>query len=246
METQSYRIDNTGRFFKETLYSEEIEVTEAVAKAFQTGMMVTFHNVDVIQMPDGARYPVHVKYDNSNNLAYWSVQLTQLTLNTAFRTVGEGDDKYLTPKFVYGADDTVLSIPWVVPLDAEDYQPQLILVVCVDNSNLKSQKQYLFAFDHKKACYRLPVSNLYATCELCCGEFDRYGASHIDCVGKAVEQFRKAQWNADLYQPEEMKQSEKFFRLKPLKEGFQTLPIQGNWTKLCQKVSTPTVQLAVL
>ena len=42
-------------------------------------------------------------------------------------------------------------------------------------------------------------------------------------------------------------QSQKFFRFKPTKETFETLPIQAdNWTVLCDKVGSALMERVVV
>ena len=42
-------------------------------------------------------------------------------------------------------------------------------------------------------------------------------------------------------------QSQKFFRFKPTNETFETLPIEAtDWTSLCEKVSTATMDRVIL
>jgi hypothetical protein len=249
METTTYRIDNEGRFFREYLNSQEIEVTEAVAKAFQqTQPLIAIPYTGSITSSDGREYETGVKYDPNTSLAYWSVKIPEIMLTTAFHPVSIADNTILVPKFKYDARDkteVVMSVPWVVPVDTHSKRgPRVVLVVTVDGQ-LISGKQYLFAFDEKGAAYRMPMSNIYGTCELCCGDFNRRGVSHMECVYNAIEQFRKGQWNSDLFDPEDDATASKFFRFAPLKEGFQTLDIEGKWTDHCQKVSTPTVKYAL-
>lgn len=245
METRSFRIDGEGRFFSEVLYSQEIEVTDAVAKAFQQGQLLTLHNVGSITTEDGTKHFLHVKHDTSTGWSYWTVQLTCLHINSAFRTIGEGKDAFLSPKFRHGGSDPVMSVPWYPgAMDEKGVLPIVTLVISVKSSDLSSGKQYLFAFDVKGNAYKMPMSNLYDTCELCCGQFDSYGSDQIDCVRKALEQFRKGAWNADLYSESLEESTKNFFRLHPEKEGFSTMPIVGSWTKWCVKVSTPTVKFA--
>jgi len=55
-------------------------------------------------------------------------------------------------------------------------------------------------------------------------------------VQASLEQFNRSKWNADLMRT--IEQSQKFFRFQPTKDSFETLPIQGEWTALCNKVST--------
>jgi hypothetical protein len=55
-------------------------------------------------------------------------------------------------------------------------------------------------------------------------------------VAASLDQFSRSKWNADLMRT--IEQSQKFFRFQPARDSFATLPIQGEWTSLCDKVST--------
>jgi hypothetical protein len=239
----SYRIDNEGRFYRERLISQEIEVTEAVAKAFQqTQPLVTIPNVAVLNGLD-----VGVKYRPTEGTYYWSVDIKEIMLHTAFVKYGEGDEAILVPKFDYDNKDknaVILSIPWKIVSDSEGFAPRVTLVVSVGSHPLRCLKQYLFAFDQRGVAWRLPMSNLYNTCELCSGEFDGCDNSQLGCVQKALDQFNRGVWNADLY-IDSNETSSNFFRFKPLKDGFETLRINGKWEALCSKVSTPTTKYAI-
>jgi len=40
--------------------------------------------------------------------------------------------------------------------------------------------------------------------------------------------------------------SDAFFRFQPENEGFKTLPVVGQWTNLCERVSAPELDFLIL
>jgi len=54
-------------------------------------------------------------------------------------------------------------------------------------------------------------------------------------VQKAIQQFRTASWNADLFK--NATDIWKFIRFKALDQGFATQPIIVPWTTMCTKVN---------
>jgi hypothetical protein len=104
---------------------------------------------------------------------------------------------------------------------------------------------WLFACDVDKRGYRLPLPNLHDDCRICTGAFDGDQETAFDCVKASLEQFNKSKWNADLMRTSE--QSKQFFRFKPTRDGFETLPIQSdNWTMLCEKVGSALIERVIV
>lgn len=127
---------------------------------------------------------------------------------------------------------------------------RIFLMVTVSNTSIISaakgrpvtSDQHLFAMDSAGRTYRLPTSNCFENCTLCTGIHRTDGASHIDCLNGAVNQFMTSEWQHDLAERGgvcSVQNSQSLFRYKPLEpDGFEQLPpLTADWTKYCVKVS---------
>jgi hypothetical protein len=69
------------------------------------------------------------------------------------------------------------------------------------------------------------LPNLHDDCRICTGGFEGDQETALECVRASLEQFNQSKWNSDLMRT--IEQSQKFFRFRPTKETFETLPILG-------------------
>jgi len=166
----------------------------------------------------------------------WSVPIDRIPLHARFRLINQ----VLVPMFA-SSTDIEMPLVWKVPAGVK-----VVFVVNTKQEDdfVSVEGNWLFACDADKRGYRLPLPNLHDDCRICTGQFEGDQENAFECVKASLEQFGKSKWNADLMRTSE--QSQKFFRFQPTKETFETLPIQGEWTALCNKVSTALYERVVV
>lgn len=173
------------------------------------------------------------------NVEFWTVQIKTLCLTAPF----DFADGVHTPNFNRRAAGwTILPMRWVPPSDM-----QLVLAVTTihDGSAFITGDQWLVAFDEQHRMWRLPVSNIYADCRLCHGQDVKYKPTQLDVVKECCELFAKSRWNGDLYNDggnaetlaQNTANTKAMFQFKPVKDGFEQLPVPKDWQKHCTKVA---------
>ena len=167
----------------------------------------------------------------------WSVPIDRLPLKARFKLISG----VLVPMFA-SLTDLEMPLVWQAP-------PEVRLVFVVRTELLDDcvtvGGNWLFAFSKDNNGYRLPLPNLHDECTICTGEFEESYDTAQAAVSASLEQFNKSKWNSDLMRTVE--QSQKFFRFRPTNETFPTLPIEASdWTTLCNKVSTATLDRVIL
>jgi len=162
------------------------------------------------------------------NDTLWSVPIDRIPLHARFKLINQ----VMVPMFASGTD---LEIPlvWRVPAGIK----VVFAVLTKQEDDIVSvDGNWLFAGDQDNRGYRLPLPNLHDDCRICTGQFEGDQETAFACVKASLEQFNQSKWNSDLMRT--IEQSQKFFRFQPTKETFETLPVQGEWTGLCNKIST--------
>ncbi len=236
-------IDTDGRFFRVDSTKVEIDPGPELEKCFKTNMSVKLPKLMVL--PGWGAVSVSV---DEQQLQHWSVEVKDITFKTSYRIKGEGETAELIPLFMEKSD-TAVSINWVKDdaMAGQKKSMELRFVAVIQpqgpGAGFKTFKQYLYAFDGSNA-YRLPISNLYDTGELCNGTYESLSATSSEALIKALNQFRTSSWNSDLWKDETI--VENFIRFKPLETGFKTLPIKSNWTQWCRKISTPLLKHVII
>lgn len=233
-------IEGDGRMFREETHRSEVEPGDAFQRALTSDITVRLRNF--IELPEYGF--CHVVADSHGPSQWWSIPMPTLNFRTTFAT----KDGIMYPTFLpAGQTETpVLEIPWSI-FDAFDGQAEpMYLRFVVQLKPVGAQwcanDHYLYALDRRKGCWRLPIANLYDTCQVCMGEYISTAPSAYDSVQKALAQFRRASWNSDLFYNRDTISD--FVRFKPLEKGFETLPIRGAWANSCAKVSTTNVNYA--
>ena len=169
---------------------------------------------------------VHASVGQHNTL--WSVPIDRIPLHARFKLVNQ----VLVPMFA-SSTDIEMPLVWSVPSGVK----VVFAVLTKQEDDIVSvEGNWLFACDKDNRGYRLPLPNLHDDCRICTGQFEGDQENAFECVKASLEQFGKSKWNADLMRT--IEQSQKFFRFQPTKDSFETLPIQGDWTGLCNKIST--------
>lgn len=226
-----------GQFYRVTLLHSPVDIpTGTLAR------MVMNQGVKITKLFDaalvGGKSGTVMGASIGANSAQFTVPIPSIILRSRFHLTAE---KVLVPDFACRLVATTVpqqNLEWVPPLDMSIY---LMVVISPDGHMLYVENCFLFAMDKDLRTYRLPTSNVYEDCRVCMGEFASMGTSHVDCVSKAVAQFKASTWNADLANRGGAKSAENghnMFRFKPNElEGFEQLPPAMPWPTLCTKVS---------
>ena len=223
---------NTDGSFVERLVSERVlDAGQSVLDTLTENITRQVRNV--FNIPDWGN--VHASVGQNDTL--WSVPIDHIPLHARFKLVNQ----VMVPMFA-SATDLEMPLVWKVPAEVK----VVFAVMTKQEDRLVSvEGNWLFACDVDKRGYRLPLPNLHDHCQICTGAFDGDQETAFDCVKASLEQFGKSKWNADLMRTSE--QSKQFFRFKPTKETFETLPIQSdNWTMLCEKVGSALIERVIV
>lgn len=239
-------IDAEGRIFRETFTRMEVDPGDSFQRAFTTGLVSRMRNI--IELPGYG--PCHVVLEHDSLIQYWSVPLATINFRTTFQATKK-DDKDPGELFpTFGPKDSkepTLEIEWSLAdaMVQQDEQMNLRFMVMVHqdrNQTYHTPKEgcFLYAFDGRKSCWRLPIANLYDTSQVCMGEFSSASPTSLGVVHKALAQFRSATWNSDLFYDSDAVR--RFIHFRPEGTSFKTLPILSPWTTFCQKISTATLK----
>jgi hypothetical protein len=243
MNILEHVIDNEGRFFRRTFQQDEIDPTDALIRSFSAGNSVKLQRALFME----GYGPIGIATTPDGNFLYFSIPLNEIVLKCEFDFFTSNKGPEAAPNFT--GRGTQLTIPWSVDqaFPSAAQRPRIIFSVCVAIESTRTHviHQYLFAIAKGGSAYRMPLSNLYETCEVCNGSYESIRLTAFQSVQAALTQFSNAPWNADLSNLSDKEDVQKFFHFKPLDKGFETLPIAGDWTHLCKKVATPELKYIV-
>jgi hypothetical protein len=231
MEKIEIIINDNGTITERTIKERNLKAEGEVLDALTAD--VTRKNHNVMQIPGWGMAHANVGLTDT----IWSIPIDRIPLKARFRVI----NSVLVPMFA-SMTDLEMPVVWKAPKEV-----RLVFVVRTERNDdcVVVGGNWLFAFNKDNNGYRLPLPNLHDECSICTGEFDGTYDSAQECVIASLEQFNKSKWNSDLMTTVE--QSQKFFRFKPTNETFDTLPIQAaDWTTLCEKVSTATMDRVIL
>ena len=229
-----FLITTEGRTYRRDVTYRELDPGDAMQKAFNKSVVTRIRNI--VELPGHG--PCHVTQEGATGIQYWSVPLYELVLRTTF-AAREGE---LYPTFAHkDSTEVPMEVVWNKEAGVGEMDKPMALrfvgeVAPSGENGYYVRDHYLYAFDERKAAYRLPLGNLYENCRLCMGEYDSSCSTAVGSLILALKQFRAAPWNSDLFSDEEL--IPRFFHFKPLEKGFMTLPILEDWTVNCNKVST--------
>lgn len=173
-------------------------------------------------------------------LYFVSCRLPALPLKTAFHAV----DKLMLP--VFSSDKAPMSLSWVPPKDM-DLRFIVGATYGAPQSNYPTgyfqfNTSYLLAFSSEKRCYKLPMPNIYADGRLCLGNSHIEVQSTLQDVYLATYRlFCDAPWGTDLWDNIEITQ--KLIRLEPTKDGFKSLPPDGDWKAMSAVVANELITM---
>lgn len=236
-EKTEFVISRDGRFYRRYETMEEIDPGNELQKVFTTAVHTTTRNLLELQ----GHGPIHLVAQQAENTMHVSVPMNEINFKTTFKVITEGAHKdQLYPSFATkNSTETMMEIPWKLEQAMEKQDASMRIrfhVMCRPNGDgWYAVDHYLYAFDGRGVAYRLPIANLFDTCQVCMGEYNSMHQNLIGTVQKAIQQFRTASWNADLFK--NANDVWKFIRFKALPEGFETQPITVPWTTMCAKVA---------
>ena len=186
--------------------------------------------------------PVGVALLNDNSIAFCSVRLPVLNLNSTIKT----DGSLVIPSFEEKGD--YVTLRWTPPMDMK-----LIYTAKLEftGSLWQSGMGYIFAFFSSTQVYRVPLPNVYNDCSICNGRNgDPYaGDTIMDCFSNSLSDFNSSKWNADLIHDSVngmFVESQRMFRFEPTSDGFNTIQTEIHWTKLSRPVGTDVLNYVVL
>lgn len=244
METKfRFIITDAGAFFREDTTLREIMPGDALQKAFTTNIVSTSRNL--LELPSHG--PVHMVYEQQQATWHFSVPMETINFRTTFKPI-INEAKYKDQLYpTFGAKETketLLEIEWNREKAASSQDAllkiSLLVQVKMTGEGYYAHDHYLFAFDGRGVAYRMPIANLFDTCQVCMGVYDSKSTTAVGSVILALRQFRSATWNADLFHSQDTVW--RFIRFKALDKGFETQPIVGAWTTLCEKVAPPQLK----
>lgn len=230
MEKTEIILQSNGTLTERRISERDLNVEPAVLDTLTENVTRQVRNV--FHIPGWGA--VHASVGPGDTL--WSVPLDRIPLHARFRLINQ----VLVPMFA-SVTDIEMPLVWKVPPEVK-----VVFVVGTQQEDelVSVDGNWLFACDADHRGYRLPLPNLHDDCLICTGTFEGDQKTACECVRASLEQFNRLQWNADLMRT--IEQSQRFFRFQPTQETFQTLPIQGEWTSLCNKVSTAIMERVIV
>lgn len=176
----------------------------------------------------------------TRNQTMIAVALSHLRLRSNFKLATVSRAKVLTPSFGQ-TNDPALDLNWPVP---DTLRLRFVSNIMPDGKRYYSGKSWLIAYDANGNAYVLPLGNLYDDASVCMGDYDYYGGSMIEAMERAFNQFNNSAWNSDLFTTIRSEYAQQLFKFKP--ESFEPILITTDWTRHCQKISTPITSLVCL
>lgn len=222
MEKTEIILHHDGSFVERRVSERTLNVGQNILDTLTENLTRQARNV--FQIPGWGA--VHASVGLNDTL--WSVVIDRIPLHARFKLVHQ----VLVPLFA-STTDLEMPLVWQVPADVKVI---FAVLTRLEDKRVSVEGNWLFACDAGNRGYRLPLPNLHDDCRICTGAFDGDQATALECVAASLDQFSRSKWNADLMRT--IEQSQQFFRFQPARDSFATLPIHGEWTALCDKVST--------
>jgi hypothetical protein len=230
MEKTEIVLQNDGSFVERLVSERTLNVGQSVLDTLTENVCRPVH--DVFNLPNWGT--VHANVGLNDTL--WSVPLDRIPLHARFKLINQ----VMVPMFA-SSTDIEMPLVWKVPVSVKVVFG--VLTKAVDGF-VSVEGNWLFACDQDKRGLRLPLPNLHDDCRICTGQFEGEQETALECVKASLDQFAVSKWNSDLMRT--IEQSQKFFRFLPTKDTFEPLPVQGEWTSLCNKVSTALYERVVI
>ena len=222
MEKTEIILQTDGSFIERLVSERTLNAGQSVLDTLTENITRQVHNV--FNIPGWGVAHANVGLNDT----LWSVPIDRIPLHARFKLINQ----VMVPMFASGTD-LEMPLVWQVPAGVK-----IVFAVLTKQEDdfVSVEGNWLFAGDQDNRGYRLPLPNLHDDCRLCTGQFEGDQETAFACVKASLEQFNQSKWNSDLMRT--IEQSQKFFRFQPTNDTFETLPIQGEWTGLCNKIST--------
>lgn len=234
-------LSDDGRLFRRTVIQAEVVIDDAsVFSAIKEGQRTKIRDALFVgKEPTG----LCVRTDKTawvNVIA--TIPMRFVRLNTNFRM----EDKVMVPVFTKPeAHIPRFNADWDVGIACSG-KVKLWLMVQTRHQPGDAMHHirecYLAATSGSNKTYRIPLSNIYDDCRICMG--DTWNGKQQPTLPQALEaalaQFLNSPWNSDLSKVRS--KSDAFFRFNPENEGLVTLPVNGQWNNLCERVSVPALE----
>jgi len=222
MEKTEIILQTDGSFIERLVSERVLDAGQSVLDTLTENLTRTVRNV--FNIPGWGC--VHANVGINDTL--WSIVIDRIPLHARFKLVNQ----VMVPMFASGTD-LEMPLVWKVPAGVK-----IVFAVLTNQEDdfVSVEGNWLFACDANKRGYRLPLPNLHDECRICTGQFEGEQETAFAGVKASLDQFNQSKWNSDLLRT--IEQSQKFFRFQPTRDSFETLPIQGDWTALCNKIST--------
>lgn len=235
-----YVMSSEGKLYRRDYKVMELEVTQAAIDGI--GSSIVRKTLNAFMTKDWGM--THIAQGGDGHV-YLTTEIKRIPLRAPFKLSGKEGEQFLIPVFDSKTEET-LSLEWKELAG----MTLLFLQMCKVEPSASvprtwtSVKAWLFAADNNNRHFKLPLPNIYDDCRVCEGDWQRYASSAQESVTRALAQFEKSEWNADLWR--DPAASQKMFRFMPKKEGFDQMPPQASdWTQLCVKVSLEISKYAV-
>lgn len=164
------------------------------------------------------------------NQAVFTMPIEKMNLTAPF-AVNKKEERFYP---AFDSHEVVMPMIWVPPAGMK-----LSLMVIV-SAGFACSTQYLVATDNEMRLWRLPLSNLYQECRLCSGTFTGTSDSYSGALALALNQFKKSNWNSDLYtdaSDARRAATYELFSYKVNGDQFIQQAPKGAWSTYCEKVS---------
>jgi hypothetical protein len=231
-------LDEDGRLFRLPLKAQEVALNEEeVFSALMEGHEARIRDALIIN-----KQPVSlcIVEDKTTWLKVCAtIPLPFVRFNTEFKMQGE----VMVPVFNKPTGSNPrLNVDWDVRAACSGKVRLWLLVLTKHNSSDPNHyigECYLVATSSTNKMYRIPLANVYDDCKICMGDQwnGRSQPTLPAALDAALQQFLNSPWNSDLKRSPE--KSDAFFRFKPVNDGFETLPVDGQWSNLCERVAAP-------
>ena len=230
METTEILLKQDGTLTERVIHERDLNAEQSVLDALTDRVTRIIRNA--LSIPEWGF--VHASVGVGETV--WTAAIRKIPLHARFRLI----NGILVPVFA-SATDLEMPLVW--------HAPDSVLLAFVVRTEFTDDSHHitgnwLFACDIDHRGYRLPLPNLHDDCLICTGNFINQYDTGSEAVIASLKQFGTSKWNADLMRTVE--RSQKFFRFQPTNETFTTLPVEGEWTALCDKVSTNIMERVVL
>lgn len=243
-KTMEILLNEDGRVFRREIIQKEVLINEdAVFAAFKSEQKVRLKDALLVGKNPTSLMVVNERSGIVN--VHATVRLNTLKLNTGFKMA----DDAMVPVFEpYDGKKPRFNAEWDVNVACSGKVKLWLLIQTKhkpDESSVVGDC-FIVATSATNRTYRIPLANVFDDCRICMGDrWDGRTQPNIyAALDAAYEQFCNSPWNADLKRATE--KSDAFFRFRAKNDGFETLPVNGQWSNLCERVSIPSLENLVL